>query len=97
MYVSKTRRHLERAEKIIDLIHDCNNRIEMYRVNLLDYDNAKPNEFIKFIYSRSYLLGREENLQRVKLRLVNAYKNILADLLYEAHRQGINSPLKNVL
>ena len=97
MYVSKTRRHLERAERIIDLIHDCNNRIEKYRANLVEYDNAKANEFIKFIYSRNYLLGREENLQRVKLRLVNAYKNILADLLYEAHRQGINSPLKQLI
>lgn len=97
MYVSKTRRHLERATRIIDLIHDCNNRIEQYRVALIDFDRAPEWTAIKFIYSRSYLLGREENLQRVKLRLVNAYKNILADLLYEAHRQGINSPLKQLI
>jgi len=90
MYVSKTRRLIERAEKIIDLIHDCNNRIENYRIILIDFDRADGWQAIKFIYSRQYLLDREKELTRVKLRLVNAYKNILADLLYEAHRQGIN-------
>jgi hypothetical protein len=90
MYVSKTRRLIERAEKIINLIHDCNNRIENYRVTLVDFDSAKEFEVIKFIYTREYLLNREIELTRVKLRLVNVYKNILADLLFEAHRQGIS-------
>ena len=90
MYVSKTRRLIERAEKIIDLIHDCNNRIENYRVTLIDFDKAGQFAVIKFIYTREYLLNRDTELTRVKERLVNVYKNILADLLFEAHRQGIN-------
>lgn len=94
MYVSKSRRLIERAEKLLDLIHDCNNRIESYRINLIDYDKANQFEFIKFIYTREYLLNRKTELTRVKERLVNAYKNVLADILYEAHRQGIHNIFK---
>lgn len=96
MYVSKSRRLIERAEKILDLIHDCNNRIENYRSTLVNFDKANQFEFIKFIYTRDYLLNRETELTRVKLRLVNAYKNVLADILYEAHRQGIHNIFKTL-
>lgn len=94
MYVSKTRRLIERAEKIIDLIHECNNRIENYHATLVDFERAEKFAVIRFIYTREYLLNRDTQLTRVKERLVNAYKNVLGDLLYEAHRQGIHNIFK---
>jgi hypothetical protein len=81
----------------LQLIEQANNRLQDTRVLLSDYDRAEWHNVIRLMNTRSYFEERIENMQRVKIRLIAAYKRVLKDIVYEAHRQGIYSPKEGIL
>ena len=89
MYTSKSLKLASKLNKILELIHEVNNRAEYQRSELHRYDHADSSSLLRWFYTRDYYLGRIEKLKDVKARLMRYYENTLHALIVEGFRHGI--------
>jgi hypothetical protein len=89
MYTSKSLKLTSKLTKILELIHEVNNRSEFQRSELHRYDHADSSSLLKWFYNREHYLGRIEKLKAVKSRLMRYYENTLHSLIVEGFRHGI--------
>lgn len=87
MYVFTSQCLIERAQNILEMIHNCNNRIVNANVLLVTYDKGSWLDNVRLFYSRSEIEAKINKLERIKMRLVKAYVKEVAKALEEGEKQ----------
>lgn len=89
MYTSKSLKLASKLTKILELIHEVNNRLEFQRSELHRYDHADSSSLLKWFYTREHFTKKIETYKAVKSRLMKYYENTLHALIVEGFRHGI--------
>ena len=95
MYVKKSARLLTRALLCLEMINKANLGMEEINNLLIKHDNSKWYSVTRYAYSREYLVAQFERLERIKARLVQAYKSILIENYAEANKETIFIQIQN--